>query len=383
MNGNNISIVEHCSTCSACVSICPKDAISTSTKNGFFYPLVDENKCIHCGLCLSHCPNIHDFPFHSPLSAFSAFSPDKKIIKNSSSGGAFTSIASRFANGDSVIYASVYDKDMNVAFKSSKVAKLEDFVKSKYVESYVGDLYRGIKKDLVDGRNVLFSGTPCQCAGLKSYLGQEYERLLLVDFSCGGYTSHVFFRKYLDSLEKKYKSKIVSFDFRPKEFGWERYSVLARFANGKKYSRLSETDPYFRAFLISKVFDKPYCLECKYATRHQSDLTIADFWRYKNFVLKNTNESGMSLIVANTKKGDAFIRSLPSEVMVKEEIDLSKATYNFVERDLDLAKRFNLAKDFENKSFEELAAQYHLNASKKELLKTWLKQILLKRKKVK
>ena len=323
----NISDYQVCSNCGACYNICPHQAITLDKQSTFYTPVVDAAKCVQCGLCYERCPVNNDLMPLVPGSAWAGWHKDRKVVSGSSSGGAFHGFARSVLDEGGVVFGAVYSDDCReVIFASSDEVGFEKMQKSKYVESLPGMCFSRIKKELSGGRKVLFCGTPCQVAGLKAFLGREWEQLITCDFACGGLPSHKIYQDYLSGLERKYKSEAVSVDFRPKTHGWKLYAVLVKFRNKKVYNRLGREDPYLHSFLYGKCTVRDACLECKFSDNHQSDLTIADFWLHDR-LSGLENREGISLILCNTEKGSALIRKIKSQYML-EEMPVSDVAYN-------------------------------------------------------
>lgn len=169
-------------------------------------------------------------------------------------------------------------------------------------------VYPKVKQELENGRYVMFSGTPCQNAGLTRYLGKEYDNLIKCDFVCGGMASLNFYQEYLDYISKKCNSSIQSIDFRPKDRGWGKQRIKIKFKNNKTYEKRSHLDYYFKCFANEHVSVRRTCLDCEYYSKHVSDITLADFWGYKAANV-NKNKEGLSLIIVNTDKGKEYIEA--------------------------------------------------------------------------
>ena len=235
----NIATLDRCANCGACVNICPCDAIIVEADGLFYTPKVDANVCVDCARCVQVCPVNQSFEGNRPISAFAGWHKEKQIVLASSSGGVFYGLAQSVIAESGVVYSAAYSDDCKtVVFASSDDVPLRSMMKSKYVESLVGPSFRLIRGALEAGRKVLFCGTPCQCAGLRLFLGREYDSLLICDFACGGLPSHKIYEVYLKNLEEKYRSPVQSVDFRPKTHGWKRYALRIQFANGKERIRL-------------------------------------------------------------------------------------------------------------------------------------------------
>ena len=331
---NNIQEFDKCANCGACYNACPTKAISVISD--IYYKLVvDDEKCINCGLCKGICPVNNRKNVQSLQCAYSGIHKNAEIVKQSSSGGAFTAISEYVLSRGGIVFAAGYGDDCRVVnFFSTEKVSLDELRRSKYVESNVGESFKDIKEKLEQGTLVCFCGVPCQVAGLKSFLKIEYDNLITCDFSCGGMPSHVFYNEYLDYIEKKLKSNINSVNFRPKLYGWKRYSIEIKAKNGKKYRNLASNDPYFHCFLHQRFSIRDYCYECQFATNHYSDIILADFWKYKGITEYSKNDSGISLIITNSKKGDELICKLTDKMDLRK-VELDKASYNIVEKKCD------------------------------------------------
>lgn len=323
----NISDFNQCSNCGACYNICPKKAINVKKDSLFYYPTVDENLCVNCSLCVHICPVNNAIEKNEPIYACAGWHRDNNIVLDSSSGGMFHGIAEGVLSKGGVVFSAAFsDDNKSVHIVSSDEVSLDKIRKSKYVESVIGDSFGKIKENLSEGRLVLFCGTPCQVAGLYRYLGEKNDLLITCDFACGGLPSHAIYKDYLEELERKYRSSVKKVDFRPKSHGWERHAIWVEFDNGKVYNRLGTEDPYLRSFLYGKYTVRDCCLECKFSDNHLSDITIADFWRYKELSdLKH--EDGISLLLCNTLKGRQVVDNL-KDCYYLVELDVEKAAYN-------------------------------------------------------
>lgn len=261
MTRNSISKFSKCANCGACLNVCATNAIWVDREGMYYTPRVDETKCVQCGKCTSVCPVNAPEKTQKLIGSYYGYADDNAILLGSSSGGIFHVLAQKVIDVGGVVFGAVYSEDRHrIVFSCSDEVSLWDIQKSKYVESDVGNSFRRVKTELEKERSVLFCGTPCQSAGLKRYLGKQYDNLLVCDFSCGGLPSHQMYHQYLCNLEKKYSSKVVLVDFRPKNFGWASHSIFIRFENGREYSRLAALDPYYKAFLNS-LSKRDYCYE--------------------------------------------------------------------------------------------------------------------------
>lgn len=330
----NISNFSKCANCGACVNTCPTNAINVEKDKMYYNIIVDDTKCVECGKCISICPVNTPQNTQNLISAYFGYVDDDSVLYTSSSGGIFHALAKNILNQGGVVYGAAYSEDKHtVIFSSTDDVNLFSLQKSKYVESDIGNIFKKIRKNILSNRKVLFCGTPCQAAGLKRYLGREYDNLVICDFSCGGLPSHKMYDEYLNNLEKKFSSKVEFVDFRPKNFGWENHSIYVRFKNGKEYTKLALLDPYFRAFLRS-LSKRDYCYECDFANNHTADIILADFWLYKKLSQMDNQNKGISLILTNTEKGEVIMKELAPS-LVLESLSLDKGSYNIKNGHLD------------------------------------------------
>lgn len=305
-----------CCGCTACASICAHDAITMQPDAlGFLYPVVDKDKCVNCGLCEKVCAfNDHyDTSLNLPQpDAYAARHKDMKEVETSRSGAAFIAISDYVLENGGVVYGAGYTDHFRVVHKRATTKEERDeFKGSKYVQSDLDHVFRQVKKDLKDGLTVLFSGTPCQTAGLNSYIGKKLrENLILVDIVCHGAPSPNLWKDYLLWQEKKFGEKIAAVNFRNKKYGWDDHRETLTFGNRERaftiYTHLFYLDSFFRNS----------CYTCKYCnTMRPSDITLGDFWGLsKIFPNLNRDNKGYSLLFANTQKGKDLIRFVSDDL---------------------------------------------------------------------
>lgn len=309
---------ENCAGCTACVNICPHQAISMQADNdGFLYPVTDEELCDDCGLCRKICPFRNNFRisgnFEQPL-VYAAKHRSDEVRMNSSSGGMFTAISDYILGNDGVIYGAAFDKQFKVCHqRADNKEERNKFRGSKYVQSELKGVFTEIKKELEQGKMVLFTGTPCQNAGLHAYLQKSYEKLFLCDIVCHGTPSPLLWQEYIASLNKRNKSRLMSYSFRCKEAGWRGYNVQAVFENGKSRLNTPELLTYTRIF-ASDLALRSSCYNCKFCHFHRpADITIADFWGIEKIMPEFDDNKGISLVLANSTKGrDLFAQASDS-----------------------------------------------------------------------
>ena len=329
----------NCCGCEACVQVCPKHCISfDEDAEGFSYPLVDKITCIDCGLCEKVCPVLNQAEEREPIKVYAAKNRNEDELLASSSGGLFILFAKEIIRQGGIVFGAKFDSDWNVIHS---YAETEDAVKafmgSKYVQSRIGNTYKEAKDFLDAGKQVLFSGTSCQIAGLKRFLRKEYPNLLTVDVICHGVPSPKVWQMYLAELKQNahegensvssllthFFSKrdtlggtmqIKSISFRDKRLGWKKFSFALTLAeataDGKQntvsLSHLYKEDPYINVFL-KNINLRPSCYSCsaKLGKSH-SDITIADFWGIEKFLPEFDDKRGVGLLMVNTSRGEEF-----------------------------------------------------------------------------
>ena len=318
---NNISLVkkEHCFGCGACKNICPVKAIvMKDDEKGFKYPVVDEDKCINCGACIKSCPyRNQDLNKNYKKHFYALKLKDDSIRKISTSGGAFYGIASEIINNSGVVYGAMYDNNLNVVH--DRITKIEDIKKmmgSKYVQSNIEDVFGKIKKDLESNKKVLFTGTPCQIAAVKSFLKKDYSNLILCDIICHGVPSPKTFKDHISFVENKKKKNIKNYMFRTKEKGWHSTNHLEKIVYDDKTSDsssiLSQSFKYF--FYSCKTF-RNSCFVCGFSNVdcRLSDITIGDFWGIEKNYSEFDDDLGVSLCIIHTDKGMEMFDSIKNK----------------------------------------------------------------------
>lgn len=296
-----------CCGCSACASICPKQCIQmVDDYEGFLYPKVDESTCVNCGLCDKVCNELHPYDKREPMQVLAAINKNDEVRLKSSSAGIFYILAEKVIKEGGVVFGARFDEDWQVVIDYADDMKgVKAFMGSKYVQARVENAYKDAKRFLTERRKVLFSGTPCQVAGLHKYLRRSYDNLLTVDFICHGTPSPKVWGMYLDEVIKKVK-RISSIEFRNKEKGWKNFSFNLRYnEDDKTVSMLSpfQRNHYMKAFLQDIIL-RPSCYDCKAkGCSSQSDVTIADFWGINTVFPDMDDDKGTGLVFVNTEKG--------------------------------------------------------------------------------
>ena len=323
----NITNKYSCCGCEACVQVCPKRCISfTQDKEGFSYPKVNETICINCGLCEKVCPVLHPYDDCEPLKTFAAINKDDEVRMSSSSGGVFTLLAEQTIDKGGVVFGARFDEQWQVVFDVAETKEaIKAFRGSKYLQAKVDDSFARCKQFLDNGRKVLFSGTPCQIAGLHHFLRKDYDNLLAVDFICHGVPSPFVWQRYLAEVVSIGNRAVGDIQFRNKMRGWKEFSFAVEFNEDSQTLFMStpySKDIYMKAFLSNLIL-RPSCYSCLAKSgKSHSDITIADFWGIQKVHPDMDDDRGTSLVLVNTDKGSA---ALPTEAMTLSEEDFYTA----------------------------------------------------------
>ncbi len=313
-----------CCGCSACANACPKSCIEMQQDSeGFLYPHINESQCIQCNLCERVCPIRQSRQSdENPAQRGYVFRhPSKDTKALSSSGGFFPALAEEIIRSGGIVYGAAFDSEWNVAHTDAvNTNELKRLQGSKYVESRIGDTFRTIKQQLTEGKTVLFSGTPCQTAGLLSYLQKSYNNLYTMDIVCHAVPSPLIFQQYMSVQKTKYNDQIASVNFRDKRSYGYKYSTmsLSDKKNQMLYSRGIDTDEFTRAF-FSDICDRPSCYACHFKGRyHVSDFTVWDCFDIYRFDPTWDDDLGTSSVLANTDKAAALLEKIGQESTLKE-----------------------------------------------------------------
>ena len=360
----------NCCGCNACYSICPANAITMQADTfGFMYPSINNEKCIDCGLCEKVCQ------FKSDYSTFDTNKPQIFALRNkdtnqllkSQSGGAFWTIAHSFINNKGVVYGVGYGENFKIIHKRvDNVNDLEELRGSKYVQSEIGETFKDVLHDLKKGEKVLFSGTSCQIANLKSYIGNKWRHnLFTIDIICHGVPSPYVWSDFITYIEKKKNNNIISVNFRDKTKGWENCVSSFKFKDNIYY-----TKEYSKIF-YSKLFLRECCYICPFTNFNRvSDITIGDFWGWeKQSNLFNDNK-GVSLLLVNSPKGHLLVNSVKDKVYLIEKDKDSCLQKNLKEPTYRNPLRTKIETDYYSKGFDFVYNKYiNLNPFEKILRK--------------
>lgn len=356
----NILDPSQCCGCTACASVCAHDAITMQPDAlGFLYPEVDVAKCTDCGLCEKVCAFHDDYDKSLNLSqplAYGARHKDMNEVATSRSGAAFIAISDYILENGGVVYGAGYTDHFRVVHKRATTKEQRnEFKGSKYVQSDLMGVFRQVKEDLRAGLNVLFSGTPCQTAGLNSYVGRKLRaNLFLIDIVCHGVPGPYIWRDYLTYLEKKHGSEICYVNFRDKEeFGWAAHRETFKFANSE--DKVKPTFTFYKSITF-----RHSCGACKYANvQRPSDITIADFWGWqKTDSTINDDDNGLSLVLCNTEKGQQLFDTIKECLMVIPA-KLENCLQPNLQHPSDIhPQRMDFERDYARKGFEYAMKRY-------------------------
>ena len=309
---------EQCSLCGGCRNACPADAISFENQHlDFVYPHIDPARCIGCNRCERVCPVLR--PQRKPQDgfplAFVAYNRDDSIRRASTSGGVFYALAVHILKQGGCVCGAVFDEQFRVRhILSDRVEDVRRMMGSKYAQSDMGLCYREIRTQLMSGRTVLFSGCPCQVAGLHAFLGKEYPGLVSVELICHGIPSAEMLRTYIEMREEQYGAALRRMEFRNKDEGWHRSAVRMEFENGKVYRELITDDAYMNGFLNNYML-KPSCYHCHFRNFSAGcDLALGDFWGAETMSGWHDDNRGTSAVLVNTEKGRELLNRLPLEL---------------------------------------------------------------------
>lgn len=311
-----------CTGCSACASICPSNCISmVEDREGFLQPRIKARDCLHCHLCEKTCPILNPKNFNRDYTskAIAVINKNDKVRLKSSSGGVFYAIAEWVINNGGVVFGAKFDDDYCGVYHDfcEEVENLDPLLRSKYLQSRIGQSYSKVKSFLEQKRIVLFSGTPCQISGLLRFLGSHYDNLITVDVICHGVPSPGVWKHHLEKIS--HNSKIIHVNFRDKCDGWSNSHISIEFSNGARVSQGQTESSYFLGFLRNDTLRKS-CYECRHRTpERESDLTVADYWGVDKLCPEMYDNKGTSTVLVHSKWGEYLIDCISDKLAVKEQ----------------------------------------------------------------
>jgi acetyltransferase-like isoleucine patch superfamily enzyme/coenzyme F420-reducing hydrogenase beta subunit len=379
---------EDCCGCNACGDICPCKAITFKNDNeGFWYPEIDKKRCIDCELCERVCPIIHidelkknDLP---QSICYAAEHKNIEVIFDSTSGGLFSALAEVMYRKKGYVGGAIFNDDLSVSqFVSDQKDDLPRLRSSKYLQSNAEGFYKRIKELLMEEKDVLVCGTPCQMAGLRAYLGKDYPNLIIVDFICRGINSPKIWQKYMQSFADRYGSKVVFAKAKSKEYGWRNLTQKVRLEDGREFFETGSMSNFTRGYLRTNAYCRPSCYECHFKGFPRiADITLADFWGIEKYDQSMEKNLGTSLVMVNSQKGQEYFElvkkkihaiQMPFETILAGNPALIKPLHP------PLVNREKFFADVDKMNFTELAEKYilHPRISTKQKVKNLLKKVL-------
>lgn len=357
---------ENCYGCNACKDICPAKAIRMKEdKEGFLYPVTNKDKCTDCGLCSKVCirkkPMTVKFDKQFPK-AYSAYNMDLSVRKKSSSGGIYPALA-RYVIEEkkgAVVGVKYNDEMKAVSDVAKDMESAKQFSGSKYVKSNFRGIFPKIKKLLNSGRFVLYTGLPCECAGLKAYLRKDYDNLLVCELFCHSAPSPKVFAQYVDSLSNEYKSRVVDINFRDKKKGWKASDneFVVTLENGKKKSEKTSDNVFYRTF-INGYISRPSCSRCKYTYTHRvGDITIGDCWGIESIEPSMNDNQGVNSVIVNTGKGENALKAIENDIKLKQTDLKSAFIKNHKKATKDKRQRTAFFQQLDKNPIDELLEEY-------------------------
>lgn len=381
----------NCCGCNACGDVCSKNAITFKTDNeGFWYPEVDMEKCVDCGLCEKVCPIINidklkKNDFKEPI-CYAAIHKNYEVRFDSTSGGLFSAFAEKFYRDKGYVGGAIIAEDRSIKqFISPDKSDLPKLRSSKYTQSNFEGFFRQVRDLLRNGEKVVVCGGPCQMSALRAFLGyKDYDNLLILDYVCHGINSPLIGRKGREWLEEKHQSKVVYSKAKNKELGWRNLTAKTIFANGDIEYQTKENNRFTHGYLITGAFCRPSCYDCKFKGFPRiADISLADFWGIEKVggVDKSIDDNiGTSLVLINSEKGRRFFEEIKPKLKFVElpyqtALEGNKSLIESLPKPkIDREKFFE---DVNAMAFDELADKYFPDPRKsrrslKHKLYNWL-----------
>ncbi len=373
-----------CSGCGLCVQVCPKSCLGMEPDcEGFLFPQIDLSACIDCGICLRNCPMLHvEGVLHKGRAkAFAAALKDREVLQESTSGGVFSAMAGQILSRGGVVYGAVLGEDLQVRHQAARTPEeMARMRGSKYVQSDINDIYKPIKEDLRQGKEVLFTGTPCQVAAVAHWTKDCCHTLTTIDLVCHGVPSPGLFSQHIQWLGRKLASPVVYLDFRSKAKGYwglfkERINTKASYVD-----KLAVSDPYYAAFLRCETF-REACYRCPFSCASRvSDITICDYWgvevEHPSFNAKN----GTSAVIVNTDRGSNLFSEAAHQLNILESSieQVSKHQQNLNAPSPRPLARNHVYQDIATVGYAAWAKKYELSLARyiavlRSLMPRWIK----------
>ena len=367
--------LDSCTGCYTCVNICPRNCIIIKIGNqGFDIPQIDLQLCVDCGMCMKRCPVLHIPEINTKTMGYAVKSKDELERRRSTSGGVFSLLAKYVIDEGGIVYGAAYASDFSAHHiaitEQQEISLLQG---AKYTQSVIGICFSKIKEQLCSGYLVLFSGTPCQCAGLKSFLGKEYDNLITVDIICHGVPSPKVWQAYIDYRSDKENNGIrpQKINMRSKISGWSRYGYSTEFDYGNgKISRIHNSQDLFMKAFVGNICLRNSCSNCKAKGLERcTDFTLGDYWGIWNQHPEFDDNKGTSIVFVHSQKGQVILERL-SDKIDSLEVDLEDAyreNGSLVNSSKAHPDRDDFLEQVTAENFEELVRKYCLQENVKKL----------------
>lgn len=353
-----------CSGCGACMNICPNDAIKfEKNSEGFLYPVIDESKCINCGACKKVCPVLNGKSFSEKIvKCYAAKTNDEKLKKKSSSGGIFGNLALNVIRDGGIVYGVTMNNFKVKHIRISAEKELDKILGSKYVQSNVVFIYKSVLEDLNNDKKVLFSGTPCQIMGLKSFLKKEYDNLYCVSVICHGVMNEFVLNKQIKCFEDFYDTKVSDIKFRSKKYGWEK-NCIEYYSDRINKTYYSNDDSLMSLYLSDFALrDSCYNCSAKGLNKNGADIILGDYWGVYNVHQDFFDDEGVSCVILKTKKGEKLFNQIGDNIsfIETEYEDIVKYNTSFIESVVKPLERNKIFDELRNNNIDVVSDKYRL-----------------------
>lgn len=365
-----------CTGCGCCELVCPVKAIKMVTNDeGFKYPVIDKSKCVECGICVGKCHAVGSSNYNkSDIEVYYGYNVNAKVRHLSTSGGLFSALADKVISVGGLVAGAYFEAESkSIKHATTDHISLEKLRRSKYAESDLGTSFTEIKKALDEKRTVLFCGTPCQCAGLKNYIG-ENDNLLICDFFCHGVPSGKVFKDYLNYLESQRNDKIIDYQFRTKEFGWSQYGVRIEYEKTGTVDTVGRCEFQYVSGMLDDLFLRKSCYTCNKSLNHVSDITIGDFWVVFDYDAKLNDEKGLSVVLCNTIKGKQALNKI-SDTIELNKLEPADIKYALTpkKKAVQIKRRNIMFDEYKKMGCEAFIKKYYLKRLRRSKVIFWLK----------
>lgn len=375
----NLCATEKCTACSVCYNICPKNAIEmVEDEYGESHPHINASKCVGCGLCENTCPELGKISLrrYGKPDVYYAWLKDNAVRRESTSGGAAFALACIIIGKGGHVWGAAYDDEMSLCYQeANSLEELRKIQKSKYVQSYVGDCFKEIKRELECGDLVLFTGTGCHVKGLRAFLRKDYPNLYTMDLVCHGVPGQGIFKKYVVWLEDKYQDKLVDYipRYKSKDGQEMGYFTVAIFEHlGEKKLELTNNG-YFVGFQHN-IFLRSNCFQCSAnGEKRYADFTVADFWglgKVNPFPYNEERTRGISMIALNSDKAKIIFEDM-KPLLVFEKRSYEEASYSntqYYKPANPSPNREAFRNEWKTLTWEQLTAKYLKYTGKEKLI---------------